>query len=291
MIKENTTLALLPIKLKHGQDFGEVTNSCYAKIKDATAILSLSRCLYSRRRARDIFGIGTQSVYTWQNHVFLNRGNWPSKRTPQAFWGGQREGVFVPFVLDKNWWNWHHKYGFFFDLLDILYGRKKKEVSYKWHHKLEHAAIFAGRSWQTTDVVQAFLYNVFALEALLLESGGKTEDLAKRAEIFLGWAGFWGHDNDFITKVEEMHKVRHSIVHKADFSGLSLDHLLFSDDLIFNLFLNLVKHYRIFRRQKDVTAFCQKIGAERILGRKHKVRPKTFRAMAPRYTDKDRAEV
>ena len=291
MIKKSATLALLPIKLKPNQDFGDVTNPCYAVIKDATAILSLSRCLYSRRRARDIFGVGTQSACAWQNYAFLKRGDWPPKRPPQAFWGGQLEGAFGPFVLDKNWWSWHKKHGFFFDLLDILYGRKKQEVSSGWRKRLERAAIFAGRSWQTTDVLQAFLYNIFALETLLLEGRGRTEDLAKRAEIFLGWAGFWGYDNDFITKVEEMHKVRHAIVHEADPSELSLDHLLFSDDLVFNLFLNFVKHYRIFRQQKDVTDFCQKIEAERILGLKHKVRPKTFRAMAPRYTEKDKAEV
>jgi len=291
MLKENSTLALLPIKLKHGQDFEGVTNSCYAIIKDATAILSLSRCLYSRRRARDIFGIGTQSACAWQNYAFLKRGDWPSKRTPQAFLGGQLEGAFGPFVIDKNWWNWHNKYGFFFALLDILYGRKKQGVSRGWRKRLENAALFAGRSWQTRDILEAFLYNVFALETLLLGDGGRTEDLAKRIEIFLGWAGFWGHDKDFIDKVEEMHKVRHNIVHKADPSGLSLDHLLFSDDLVFNLLLNLVKHYRIFKQQKDVTTFCQKIEAERILGLKHIVRPRTFRAMAPRYSDKDRAEI
>jgi len=117
------------------------------------------------------------------------------------------------------------------------------------------------------------------------------EDLAKRVEIFLGWAGFWGHDKDFIAKVEDMHKVRHRIVHQADLSELRLDHLLFSDDLVFNLLLNLVKQYQLFKRQGDVIEFCRKIEAERILKLKPRVRPKSFRATAPRYSDKDRAEV
>lgn len=150
---------------------------------------------------------------------------------------------------------------------------------------------FAGRGWQTLDPIQAFLYNIFALETLLLESGGRTDDLVRRVEAFLGWAGFWGQDKDFTDRVEDMHQVRHQIVHQADTSRFNLDHLLFSDDLVFNLLLTLVKHHRLFKNQTDVIAFCRKVEAERILGLKPRVRPKSFRAMAPRYTDKDKAEI
>lgn len=291
MIKNTETLATLPIKLKHGQKFEDVVKECNSIIENMIAILSLSRCLYSRRRSRDIFGIGTQPARVWQSYAFLKTVSWPPGHVPRPYCGGQLEGAHGAFVLDKQWWNWHAKNGFFFMLLNILYGPKRQEMSSAWRRRLEHAALFSGRSWQTTDILQAFLYNIFALETLLLEGGERTEDLAKRIEIFLGWAGFWGHDKDFIAKVEEMHKVRHNIVHKADPSGLSLDHLLFSDDLVFNLLLNIVKHYQLFKKQKDVIDFCRKIEAERILGLKHSVRPKTFRTMAPRYTNKDRAEV
>jgi hypothetical protein len=291
MIRNNETLATLHIKLKHGQQFKDAVKECNSVIEDMTAILSLSRCLYSRRRSRDIFGIGTQPARVWQSYAFLKKGSWPAKHASRPYWGGQLEGAYGPFVLDERWRNFHSEQGFFFGLLDILYGRKRQEVSRNWRKMLGRAALFAGRSWQTTDILQAFLYNIFALETLLLEGGGRTEDLAKRVEIFLGWAGFWGHDENFITNIEDMHKVRHRIVHQADPSDLSLDHLLFSDDLVFNLLLNLVKHHRLFRRQADIIEFCRKIEAERILGLKHSVRPKTFRAMAPRYTDKDRAEV
>jgi hypothetical protein len=291
MIKNNKTLATLHIKLKHTQQFKEVVKENNSIIEDAIAILSLSRSLYSRRRARDIFGIGTQSARAWQSYAFLKKGSWPAKRFPRPFSGGQLEGAYGPFVLDEQWRNFHSEHGFFFGLLDTLYGRKRQEVSRNWRKRLERAALFAGRSWRTTDILQAFLYNIFALETLLLERGGRMEELAQRVEIFLGWAGFWGHDKDFIAKVQDMHKVRHRIVHQADLSELRLDHLLFSDDLVFNLLLNLVKHCQLFKRQADVIEFCRKIEAERILKLKPKVRPKSFRAMAPRYSDKDRAEV
>ena len=104
-------------------------------------------------------------------------------------------------------------------------------------------------------------------------------------------AGFWGRDECFAEKVEDLHKVRHQIVHQADTSKFTIDHLLFSDDLVFNLFLNLVKHVRLFRKQEDVIDFCRKVQAERILGLKSSVRPKGFRAMAPRYSEKDKAEI
>lgn len=291
IVKGEEALAVLHVKLKGGQDFKEVTQECLPVIRDATAILSLSRCVYSRRRYREIFGIDVQSARAWQDYAFLEKGAAPTELGPRALLGGELEGAYKPFILNKQWWDFHSKHGFFFALLDILYGNKRKEVSHGWRERLEHAALFAGRGWQTPDPVQAFLYNIFALETLLLESGGKTEDLAKRVEAFLGWAGFWGQDESFTRKVEDMHKVRHKIVHQADTAEFTPDHLLFSDDLVFNLFLNLVKHVGLFKKQEDVIEFCRKVEAERILGLKSSVRPRSFRALAPRYTDKDKAEI
>jgi len=291
IVQGEEALAVLHVKLKGGQDFKEVTPECLQRVRDATAILSLSRCVYSRRRYREIFGIDVQSARAWQDYVFLEKGAAPTKLGPKPLLGGQLEGAHIPFILDKHWWNFHSKHGFFFALLDILYGSKRKEVSRSWRERLEHAALFAGRGWQTPDPVQAFLYNIFALETLLLESGGRTEDLAKRVGAFLGWAGFWGQGERFMEKIEDMHRVRHEIVHQADTSKFTIDHLLFSDDLIFNLFLNLVKHVRLFKKQEDVIDFCHRVEAERFLGLKSRVRPKSFRAMAPRYTDKDKAEI
>lgn len=166
-------------------------------------------------------------------------------------------------------------------------------MSISWRRRLKRAALFAGQSWQTIDPVMAFLYNIFSLETLLLEGGrgGKSEYLAKRTEAFLGWAGFWGQEKDFTEKVVDMYDVRNRIVHQADTSKFTIDHLLFSDDLVFNLFLNLVKHVRLFRKQEDVIDFCRKVQAEWILGLKSSVRPKGFRAMAPRYSEKDKAEI
>lgn len=290
-IKTNETLALLCVKLKEGQDFGDIVNPCFSEIRKATAILSLSRCCYTRRRHRDIFGLGVQPARVWQSYFFIERGKGSASSGFYPLGGGQLEGAHVPFIMDGHWQNWHKKYGFFFDLLDILFGSKKDIIDHGWWKRLFRAALFAGQSWQTIDPVQAFLYNIFSLEALLLESGGKTEDLARRTEVFLGWAGFWGQDESFAEKVKDMHSVRHLIVHQADTSKFSLDHLLFSDDLIFNLFLNLAKHVELFKSQAKVIEFCRKIEAERILGLKPRVRPKSFRAMAPRYTDEDKAEI
>jgi len=292
LLRKNSTLALIYVKTGKGRDFKKVVYSyCFPAIQEATTILSLSRCVYTRRRHREIFGLGVQPARAWQSYVFLERGH--AVKEPYVPWGGQLEGAFSPFVIDKHWWNWHRKYGFFFDLLDILYGTKGKVVSISWRRRLKRAALFAGQSWQTIDPVMAFLYNIFSLETLLLEGGrgGKSEYLAKRTEAFLGWAGFWGQEKDFTEKVVNMYDVRNQIVHQADTSKFTIDHLLFSDDLVFNLFLNLVKHVRLFRKQEDVIDFCRKVQAERILGLKSSVRPKGFRAMAPRYSEKDKAEI
>lgn len=291
LVKGEEALAVLHVRLKEGQDFKDAAQKCFSVVKNATALLSLSRCGYSRRRHRQIFGIDVQSARAWQSYVFLEKGTAPTSLGPLPLCGGRLEGSYTPFFLDKLWLDFHSKHGFLFSLLDILYGIQKKAVSSGWRERLERAALFAGRGWQTLDPVQAFLYNIFALETLLLESGGKTEDLAKRVEAFLGWAGFWGQDEGFTKKVEDMHKVRHQIVHQADTSKFTLDHLLFSDDLVFNLFLNLVKHVRLFKTQEDVIDFCRKVEAERILGLKSSVRPRGFRAMAPRYTDRDKVEI
>jgi hypothetical protein len=73
------------------------------------------------------------------------------------------------------------------------------------------------------------------------------------------------------------------LVHEGNTSGVTEELLLFTDDLLLNLFVNLTQHSELFDSKDAVIDFAERVKAERVLGLKAKVRPKTLRVMVSRY--------
>lgn len=121
---------------------------------------------------------------------------------------------------------------------------------------------------------------------MLIQQGERSDTLAERTEAFLGWMGLW-NTVDLEHDIEELYKIRNTIVHEGDYSNLRLKHLLRSDDWVFNLLLNLVRHPDLFRCKESVLEFCERVKAEKVLGLKHKVRPKSFKGLMPVYRPRD----
>jgi hypothetical protein len=178
---------------------------------------------------------------------------------------------------------------FFLRLLRILNDDIK--VWRSWRHDLERASVLIGQSQCSSDIAQGFLWNVIALELLLSERGDKyTDILPKRAESFLGWVGFWQTDN-YADKIAEIYKKRCDFVHRGRREDITVEDLLFTDDLLCNLLLNLVRHIDRFPCKQAVIDFSQKVEAEHILGVKPQVRPKRLMFMSRTYSQHDYEEI
>ena len=140
-----------------------------------------------------------------------------------------------------------------------------------------------GKSLSTYDAPDAFLWNMIALESLLTRQGDKyTDAIPERIEAFLGWVGYWA-ERKYEERIRAAYLARCKLVHEGDASGVTNEMLLFTDDLMLNLFFNLTRHSKLFHSKEAVVTFAERVKAERVLGLKGKVRPKTLRALASRY--------
>jgi len=72
---------------------------------------------------------------------------------------------------------------------------------------------------------------------------------------------------------------------------VTVEDLLFVDDIMVNLLWNILSHPKLFRSKEDVIEFGRKVEAERILGIKPRVRPKSLQYISRKYTEQDKVEI
>jgi len=260
----------------------EIEPICYRMVGDAISILALSQLGYARRRYANRIALFGEHIAGKTQRAFLN--------TRDAFssFGGRLTSSPGPFALTGHWRNFHRQ-AFFLGLLKIINGDTK--VSRSWRNDLKRAAIFAGRSINSNDVANSFLWNMIALELLLTQQGDKySAALPTRIEAFLGWVGFWS-SGSYEDRIWEIYQKRSALVHDGNLEDISKKDLLFTDDLLFNLLVNIVRFPKLFQSKGDVIDFAEKVEAEHRLGLKSKVRPKKLVYFSHRYTKEDLDEI
>lgn len=260
----------------------QAKKKCRKIVKDELSILALSQLGFSKRR------YGAYPLIKGEPHSGVVEEFVHSTDDHRHRFSGQVVGKIDNLRLDGLWKNFH-KQGFFFRLLQVLNGEIK--VSRNWRNIIERAAILIGQSLCSTDVPQSFLWNMIALELLLTEQNDKyADELSKRAEAFLGWVGFW-ETNHYAEKIANVYKKRCALVHEGKRDEIEVADLLFTDDLLFNLLVNLFRHINLFTSRKDVIDFSRRVEAEHILGVRPKVRPKSLVYISRKYTEKDLEEI
>ncbi|MGQ0602356.1 MAG: hypothetical protein ACT4QE_11770, partial [Anaerolineales bacterium] len=191
-------------------------------------------------------------------------------------------------VLNQRW-KTYQRQGFFLKLLKILTG--KIRVSENWRKDLMRASVLVGQSLTSSDVTKAFSWNMIALELLLTRQGDKyTDVLPKRIEAFLGWVGYWLSDN-YEEKIREVYRKRCDFVHQGNSDDITKRDLIFADDLLLNLLLNIVYYIEMFHSKEKIIEFADKVDAEHKLGQKSKVRPKRLRFYSRNYLESDFDEI
>lgn len=268
--------------IRHSGVPQETKSTCRKIIQDELSILALSQLGFQRRRFGShpsIKGFPTSGKVT---DLIMNT------QDARSIIGGRLLGSFTPLHLDQRWKKYQKKV-FYTKYLSIL--NEEIKVSKSWRKELERAAILLGQSQCSNDLTQSFLWNMIALELLLTRQGDKyTEVLPKRIEAFLGWVGFWDVDN-YSDRIKEVYKKRSAFVHDGRRENITIKDLLFTDDLLLNLIVNLIQHIKLFESKDKVIEFSRKIEAEYILGVKPKIRPKTLQFISRHYTEKDYQEM
>ena len=258
----------------------EITTNVIRLIVEELNILSVSQLGFSKRRFNSHPTIYSGSITSYTSLCMNTKDD-------SALLTDQLVGKIGDLNLDERWYNWQNDV-FFITLLKIL--QNKITVSSSWRGSLYRASVLIGQSLTTNNLAQAFLLNMIAIESLLTRQGDKyTEILPKRIEAFIGWIGYWD-DNNYNERIKGVYKKRCQYVHDGNDSKIKIEDLLFTDDLLLNIMLNLISHHKIFKSKEDIYDFTDKVSAEHVLGiigDKSKIRPRTLRVLSKRYTDDD----
>ena len=247
-------------------------------VREELAILALSQLGFAKRHSISVPSLSEEYRTGSRSHFLV--------RSDQVSWSQPNKtlGHPSPLVLDRQWMTFQRK--LFFDrLLDALRG--KVRLGRAWCKDLRNAAILVGQSLCSRDLPQAFLWNMIALELLLTKSGDTVEKaLPSRAEAFLGWMGYW-NEAGYEDRIKDIYSKRCLLVHQGRRDEITLRDVYFTDDLLLNLFANIVGHLTIFHSKDAVIEFSRKVEAERLLGLSGKVRPKTLTFMRRAYRERD----
>jgi len=268
--KESKTFAIIQFRgIPEKKEY-----ECRELIENAINLISSSQLGYCNRDNNSQFGIiktrGTGK------HFFIN------KNIFEANLNSYSENKVLPFRLDKPWKEFH-KYFYFFDLLKLISSKNKMQK--KWKETIIRAAAMSGKSMQSRDIEYSFLWNMIIVEMLLTEQGDKySESLPERAEAFIGWVGYW-EENKFEEKIQSLYTKRCQFVHDGNSKNITVEDVLFTDDLVFNLLWNIIKHIDLFPSKESVITFSKKVQAEKLLKVKPKVQPKTLKFMNRNYDE------
>jgi len=240
-----------------------LVNESLQIIQKELSILSLS-CLYSERRGEfvkptvmnpSVINIDRYSITKIDNNELSGRVDFGALQRPHR-----------PLTLGKNWFTSQKEY-FFLKLLTLIKNQNKKyKFNKDWIEIITKASILIGKSINSNDLEHAFLWNMIALEILLTNSNDSKflDILPRRIEAFFGWYNNWKTEG-FEKKIEEIYSKRCKFVHRAIGEDITVEDLLFTDSLLFNLLNNIASFPNLFSRQEDVINFSHKIEAQKTL--------------------------
>jgi hypothetical protein len=251
-------------------------------VRNELNIISLSQLSYKKRRVNACLSIADEVQPGSLEYFMMN-----TKKGSYVM-SNKLSGKFMTLTLDHRWKKFQ-TFSYYFELLDLFRG--EINVSDKWRRDIQNAALLAGQSQSTSNLPQAFLWNMFAIETLLTHQGDSySKTLPKRVEAFIGWTTNWS-DLNYEEKIRKVYAKRCKFVHAGQSDNISKEDLFFTDTILFNVFYNILKHIDLYPDKEALIAFSERVRAEHILGIKPKVRPKTMRFLAMNYSDKDYEDI
>ncbi len=255
----------------------DIRLDCLKLVEKELNILFATFVGYSSRSYKNKVGIAGDITYGISENVYMSTETVLSMHRSTA-------SNYRPIVLD-NAWELHQKNSFLFQFLAMIKDRRSIQRGYR--KELLKAVELMGKSFNSNDIVDAFLWNMIAIELLITGDNDKHRiALINRLSALFGWMNKWEQDN-YREKIDEVYKKRNDFVHDADSDAIEVKDLLFTDEILLNLIINIIKHPNVFTSKDALIEFTKKVEAEHILNLPGKIHPKSFTYVARRYTDND----
>ena len=242
-----------------GGDYDTVRRFAHRIIKEELSILSSSRLGYTGRDRRGVVGI---------------RGCMDSYNTEDMLLGltiGQMQSSIKRHAIDKiritdEFLKMPDQFFPYRRLLWLIRGNGNIED--RWRRILRNVAILAGRSQNSIEIADAFLWNMIALEQLLLgenERSGHLDKLNSRCQSLFGYCPLLDRMG-LGTALKRLYELRCALVHEGDREGVNLGHLITTDLFLSNVIGSLVFNSNRIPSKGAFIEFSQKAEARAILG-------------------------
>lgn len=160
-----------------------------------------------------------------------------------------RSGATVPVVLDDLYWSLFRSWR-----LDRHLGcGTNRYRSKRWRHSLWRAAVCIGRSQQSSSMSDALLYQMFALEAMLLEKANY-DLLARRVQGLLGWM-----IPDIEQNIRRLCDIRNALVHDGYYGALAPRDLFLCDLYAANVFGVIAAHPQRWKNKQQLVSDADRL--------------------------------
>ncbi len=263
LVKDDQCLGMI----RHSGDSNSCSEPLLQQIRAETDILSFSQLYYCRRDQMAPLGLVGEAERGVNHHILLDLKTHEFSSTKTMV---SRANSLT---LDRHWKTFHKSF-LFLRLVKIAQGQSG--VKGKWRQELLRAAQLIGKGINSYDLSSAFVWNMVALEVLLTRSGERqSETLPKRVEALLGWISHWKTDG-MRQRLEDAYSLRCRILHHGMLAEVTTEDVRFTDHILFNVLNNLVRHPQHFPSKEHLVRFADLLEAEKLLGRKKTVRPRTL---------------
>ncbi|MCK4655151.1 MAG: hypothetical protein KAU01_11980 [Candidatus Cloacimonetes bacterium] len=237
-------------------------NYCIRTINRELALLTFSQLGFSKRRFYSSPIIANASTIGMIRNIYINN------KLEVNFERGFLKGKYSKLILDYNWKKYIGRT--FLILIKIIQCRI--ELNSSWRKKIIKSAILIGQSLCSIEIHKSFLWNCIALEILLVEQNDNTQKaLVERIESFIGWIYKW-QTLKYESRLKEVYKKRCAFVHRGRFENITISDVLFIDDILFDVFRNILEHIELFPDKKSIIDFSEKVKAQHLLGIKTSIK-------------------
>lgn len=245
------------------------------RVRESIWILASSLFSPSTRGNTPFFGFPEHKAHLSHEYLVYDTQGTSSKYTWTVI------SPIFPFTLD-NQWKQIMKHHFFPSILRII--NKNITVNSKWYYSVRKSVILAGKSILSSDLPQAFMYDMIALETLLTYQGDKFPDaIIERLNAFFSWY-FQRHSGQWEKTIKRLYKLRCKMVHDGETGEIKTEDLISADTLLYNVLINIGIAIKAIKNKKDLIHLAEIIKARKVLGINKRL-PFRARFQTPRLSD------
>ncbi len=240
----------------------------FKRFKDAIYLLATSQFFRHRRNQRILFGSPEYANILIDDYYLFDC------KSEKSNWNSLRIDPLQPYLLDKQWKDFMKNH-FFPNMLKVI--NSQTQVTNRWQYIIRKASILAGQSHFARNNWEAFLYNIIALELLLTNRG---EDIkAKLTERLIALFGWITNEDSAVWEklIDKIYGLRSDFVHKGSFEAITIQDVVTSDTLLYNLLYNICCQTKFIKSKNDIIALSDRLNARKTLGLPYIDRPKKLR--------------